>query len=729
MGYVQFMATKAGWPGVKEPEVTEIVARLVTQFNRQRHAVVGAIEGVHYTPEDTETFAELLKEAWSIVDSDLEHAQFSQAIREFQEAHYDKGIRTFQSDYEQGYSIDITNDAAQAEIYLQAAKFSTDVANSTIVNLRATLNDGLLKGEQLWDLQERTRQYYDRTKQWRAELAAHYETGTAFSRGYMQTGREAGVKEKRWVTVGDGRVEAVCRRNAAQGAIPIDQLFASGDRTPLAHPRCRCHIEMVVLDADQQEIEPQGGHGDGSKRETYRRTGNLDKAQEWAHQHGTPVAEAVDGVSDSDLATVQDEINRYYTGPAAEMKYPRQSVVVRATGGPKGRRLVAYNHNDKTIDVFANRLTEDSDPLEYALRRERGTALWDQVDADVRESWFHRIREKSWYVEDDFPGPMMMTDVDAQADAFRKVFAVVSDPVYKPAKWSGRLQRWGADILREAGVPDVPIPHPRDWQALTGWAPDLAEEVFEGTAFVNKIKRIKGLRKQGYMGLYRPNSRTIQIDGTLASSLDDLLRGVPSANLTEAENGLGTLLHEIIHGSHPARWKKDWEAFLAHHNTYVHPWGTALEEGLTESLARRRMARFAKALGMDKMMGAAAAASQRSVYAKLVRGVNDLATWYAEGRFVTVDDLVERWSTQGSLGQVMEELSATYLQRNPQLLALGEEHNQGEKIINSLVQRKFRELLTSVRGSEIYQQPEEDVPAYLAAMAADITTQITDFAF
>ena len=50
----------------------------------------------------------------------------------------------------------------------------------------------------------------------------------------------AGVKYCRWQTRNDSRVCGICLANQAAGPIPLGQKFPSGDKWPLAHPRCRC---------------------------------------------------------------------------------------------------------------------------------------------------------------------------------------------------------------------------------------------------------------------------------------------------------------------------------------------------------------------------------------------------------------------------------------------------------------------------------------------------------
>lgn len=86
----------------------------------------------------------------------------------------------------------------------------------------------------------------------RAALIAQAEVGMAQSRGTFASlkalERSSGLRmKKRWSTSHDEKVcLELCALNAEEGAIPLDQVFQSGDLAPLAHPRCRCAIVGVI---------------------------------------------------------------------------------------------------------------------------------------------------------------------------------------------------------------------------------------------------------------------------------------------------------------------------------------------------------------------------------------------------------------------------------------------------------------------------------------------------
>lgn len=79
----------------------------------------------------------------------------------------------------------------------------------------------------------------------RAHLVAVTEIGEAHSAGTYLGARQLAGKgfalEKSWSAVNDAKTDPdICAANAAQGWIPLEQPFQSGDDHPLGHPGCRC---------------------------------------------------------------------------------------------------------------------------------------------------------------------------------------------------------------------------------------------------------------------------------------------------------------------------------------------------------------------------------------------------------------------------------------------------------------------------------------------------------
>ncbi len=85
----------------------------------------------------------------------------------------------------------------------------------------------------------------------RAETIARTETATALGMGKVEGFQKFGHEGKRWVTVGDDRVDAggggsqPCIDNSAAGPVALGSPFPSGHDTVPAHPNCRCSILPV----------------------------------------------------------------------------------------------------------------------------------------------------------------------------------------------------------------------------------------------------------------------------------------------------------------------------------------------------------------------------------------------------------------------------------------------------------------------------------------------------
>jgi hypothetical protein len=86
-----------------------------------------------------------------------------------------------------------------------------------------------------------------------ALLAAISETTWASGRAAYAVYETAGVKWVRWQTRNDDRVCARCMANQNASPKMLGQVFPSGDKHPLAHPRCRCSLLPAQAPKQQQQ--------------------------------------------------------------------------------------------------------------------------------------------------------------------------------------------------------------------------------------------------------------------------------------------------------------------------------------------------------------------------------------------------------------------------------------------------------------------------------------------
>jgi SPP1 gp7 family putative phage head morphogenesis protein len=89
----------------------------------------------------------------------------------------------------------------------------------------------------------------------RAEMIARTETNRASNDARLVSYKAVGIKKKKWWTAHDSKVSQLCRHNEREGSIDIDKEFSGGSYAPPGHPRCRCTLLAVLLDADGNELD------------------------------------------------------------------------------------------------------------------------------------------------------------------------------------------------------------------------------------------------------------------------------------------------------------------------------------------------------------------------------------------------------------------------------------------------------------------------------------------
>lgn len=132
------------------------------------------------------------------------------------------------------------------------AKRITGINDTTREEIKEVIREGLDAGLTVTEIAYGTdsfsgiAQVFDRAFDYRSEMIARTEISTAYGEAELDTYKEFGVEEKEWITAGDDRVSEECADNEAQGAIPLDEAFKSGDIHEPAHPNCRCDVLPVV---------------------------------------------------------------------------------------------------------------------------------------------------------------------------------------------------------------------------------------------------------------------------------------------------------------------------------------------------------------------------------------------------------------------------------------------------------------------------------------------------
>jgi SPP1 gp7 family putative phage head morphogenesis protein len=119
------------------------------------------------------------------------------------------------------------------------------IAQTRMQDLADEIADAVANGDSWEDLAGRLESIL-RVPQ-RAPMIARTEIARAVTAASFDQYIEHGVEGKEWAVAPDERVCPVCRRNEAEGGIPLLALFPSGDLGPPGHPNCRCAPMPTVV--------------------------------------------------------------------------------------------------------------------------------------------------------------------------------------------------------------------------------------------------------------------------------------------------------------------------------------------------------------------------------------------------------------------------------------------------------------------------------------------------
>lgn len=148
-----------------------------------------------------------------------------------------------------GLDVRLDWELVNADAKRRAEEYTYDLVkniNSTSRSvLQKAVSDWIESGEPLEDLIAELSKTYPKI---RASMIAVTETTRAFAEGNMLAWAASGIVEgKVWMSAEDDKVDDPCIVNAAAGAIPLGDLFPSGDMYPPAHVQCRCWIQPATL--------------------------------------------------------------------------------------------------------------------------------------------------------------------------------------------------------------------------------------------------------------------------------------------------------------------------------------------------------------------------------------------------------------------------------------------------------------------------------------------------
>ena len=143
-------------------------------------------------------------------------------------------------------------------------KFADSVNELTNEKLRATLSEGIAKGESVFNLSKRVEVVFEEAKKSRAQMIARTETSRAMNFATLDAYKQSGlVVRKEWLTAGDERTCQFCNPMNGKTVAISDEYFEKGGsfegddggtlkfnysniEHPPLHPSCRCTLIPVV---------------------------------------------------------------------------------------------------------------------------------------------------------------------------------------------------------------------------------------------------------------------------------------------------------------------------------------------------------------------------------------------------------------------------------------------------------------------------------------------------
>lgn len=115
------------------------------------------------------------------------------------------------------------------------------VSQTSVDRIGNALADAIVSGEGSGKAAEAIAPILNDQK--RAQVIARTEIARAMESALLAQAKAQGGMDKEWLDAPNAC--PICQANTAEGVIPIDQSFGSGDPNPPAHPNCRCALALI----------------------------------------------------------------------------------------------------------------------------------------------------------------------------------------------------------------------------------------------------------------------------------------------------------------------------------------------------------------------------------------------------------------------------------------------------------------------------------------------------
>ena len=149
----------------------------------------------------------------------------------------------------------LTNQTYIAKLKSQANYLLTQSSldETTTEQIFNIISEGKMNGLTIDEISSMIQSDFEEIAAYRADMIARTETAQAMGSANYATMVENGVTTKRWITAGSNPC-SLCIDNEADGDIPINAAFSSGDDHEPCHPNDECYTEGGEIDLDAIDV-------------------------------------------------------------------------------------------------------------------------------------------------------------------------------------------------------------------------------------------------------------------------------------------------------------------------------------------------------------------------------------------------------------------------------------------------------------------------------------------
>lgn len=126
----------------------------------------------------------------------------------------------------------------------RGAALVTQMDDESKRRLSKVISDGIANKRGIPGIQRDLRTTFTDMSKFRSTMIARTETADALSQASLASMEDMGIEGKEWVV---NQPCDICLANEADGVIPVNQSFSSGDQAPPAHPNCECALAPALL--------------------------------------------------------------------------------------------------------------------------------------------------------------------------------------------------------------------------------------------------------------------------------------------------------------------------------------------------------------------------------------------------------------------------------------------------------------------------------------------------